>query len=214
MLDLFSGSLDDPPAAIVTATIWIYWVRVGIMIVRARKRTHDLAGLVPEQRFERIMWLVLVPVIVAWIVLPFLALTRTHPLLAVPEIAREEPVYAAMRWIAAVCGVVCLALTVRCWSRMGKHWRMDVSARKGELITDDLFAHARHPIYALSMALMVCTAIIVPTSPMLAVAALHIVLMNLKARNEERHLLAAHGDAYARYLARTGRFVPRRGAAK
>ncbi len=33
--------------------------------------------------------------------------------------------------------------------------------------------------------------------------------MVIKARNEERHMLANHGDDYARYLARTGRFLPR-----
>jgi len=37
------------------------------------------------------------------------------------------------------------------------------------------------------------------------------VLMNLKARNEERHLLSTHGEAYQGYLDRTGRFVPRFG---
>ena len=46
----------------------------------------------------------------------------------------------------------------------------------------------------------------------LALAALHIVLWSLKARNEERHLIATHGDAYAKYLGRTGRFIPRSGA--
>ena len=61
------------------------------------------------------------------------------------------------------------------------------------------------------MLLMVCTAIIVPTTIMLVVAIVHIVLMNIKARNEERHLLAMHGEAYARYLSRTGRFIPRAG---
>ena len=45
--------LGDPPAAIITATIWIYWLCVGFMIVRARRQKHDLAGLVPEKRFER-----------------------------------------------------------------------------------------------------------------------------------------------------------------
>jgi protein-S-isoprenylcysteine O-methyltransferase Ste14 len=38
------------------------------------------------------------------------------------------------------------------------------------------------------------------------------VLNNLKARNEERHLLATHGETYALYLRRTGRFFPRFGA--
>jgi protein-S-isoprenylcysteine O-methyltransferase Ste14 len=46
---------------------------------------------------------------------------------------------------------------------------------------------------------------------MLAVAAVHVLLMNIKARNEERHMLQSHGEAYARYLARTGRFFPRLG---
>ena len=60
--------------------------------------------------------------------------------------------------------------------------------------------------------LMICSAVIVATLPMLAIAVVHVVLMHFKARNEERHLLKMHGDAYAAYLRRTGRFVPRLGA--
>jgi len=37
------------------------------------------------------------------------------------------------------------------------------------------------------------------------------VLLQLKARNEEAHLLAVHGEVYRRYLGKTGRFFPRRG---
>jgi protein-S-isoprenylcysteine O-methyltransferase Ste14 len=37
----------------------------------------------------------------------------------------------------------------------------------------------------------------------------HIVLMNVKARSEEAHLARIHGDAYVRYVERTGRFLPR-----
>jgi len=47
---------------------------------------------------------------------------------------------------------------------------------------------------------------------MAIVAIVHITLMNLKARNEERHLLRTGGETYARYLARTGRFLPRLGS--
>ena len=45
--------------------------------------------------------------------------------------------------------------------------------------------------------------------PMVVIAAIHLTLMNLKARNEEHHLFTVHGEAYQRYLARTGRFFPR-----
>jgi protein-S-isoprenylcysteine O-methyltransferase Ste14 len=44
---------------------------------------------------------------------------------------------------------------------------------------------------------------------MLLVAIAHLGLMNLKARNEERHLLKVHGAAYEAYARRTGRFFPR-----
>jgi protein-S-isoprenylcysteine O-methyltransferase Ste14 len=149
--------------------------------------------------------------VAAWISLPFLAFVRTHALLAMPVFVHQSAAYAWLRWIAAVCAVICLLLTSVCWSRMGTHWRMDISLKgEEELITDGPFRHVRHPIYALSMLLMICSAVVVPTLPMLVVAIAHLVLNYLKARNEENHLLTVHGDLYRRYLARTGRFFPRR----
>jgi protein-S-isoprenylcysteine O-methyltransferase Ste14 len=56
---------------------------------------------------------------------------------------------------------------------------------------------------------MLATAVVLPSLPMLVVAALHVVLMNVKARNEEAHLARMHGDAWRRYVERTGRFIPR-----
>jgi protein-S-isoprenylcysteine O-methyltransferase Ste14 len=95
---------------------------------------------------------------------------------------------------------------------MGKSWRMAVTpGERTELVTTGLYRSIRHPIYALSIALMLCTAAILPSPPMLALAAVHVALMAMKARNEEAHLLRLHGDSYASYVARTGRFLPRRG---
>jgi len=92
---------------------------------------------------------------------------------------------------------------------MGKSWRMAVTPReRTELVTTGLYAYLRHPIYALSILLMLCSAVVVATVPMLVVAAIHIALMVLKARNEERFLLTVHGDAYRSYCRRTGRFFP------
>jgi protein-S-isoprenylcysteine O-methyltransferase Ste14 len=201
--------MRDAPLAILAFTIWAYWLGVGVMVVRVRNRTRTLAGAVPEDRLERRMWMLWLPVIIAWIVLPSEAGQRSHWLLALPAAAEEQPLLA-LRAIASVLAVTCLALTVAAWRRMGKDWRMAVRVdRQSKLITDNLFRHVRHPIYALSIVLMVCSTIVVPTLPMLGIAALHIVLMALKAKNEERYLLAAHGDQYATYAAQTGRFFPR-----
>jgi len=202
--------MRDLPGVLLTATVWAYWLGVGMMIVRARRKTHRLAGLVPEQRLERCMWIVWVPLVAAWIALPYLALVRTHALLAMPVFVQQSAGYVTLRWIAAACAVICLLLTSVCWSRMGTHWRMAISLEgEEELITDGPFRHVRHPIYALSMLLMICSAVVVPTVPMLVVAIVHLVLNYLKARNEENHLLTVHGDRYRRYLARTGRFFPK-----
>jgi protein-S-isoprenylcysteine O-methyltransferase Ste14 len=58
---------------------------------------------------------------------------------------------------------------------------------------------------------MIASVVILPTAPMLAVAAFHVSLMVIKARNEEAFLHGVHGVVYARYCAETGRFLPRFG---
>jgi protein-S-isoprenylcysteine O-methyltransferase Ste14 len=205
--------MKDIPGILLTATVWTYWFGVGIMVVRVHRKSHRLGGLVPEQPLERALWVVWVPLITAWIVLPYLAMVRRSGWLHTPDLALASPGYATLRWAAAGCALLALLLTAWCWARMDDAWSMAVSEHeRGELIVDGLFAHVRHPIYALSVLLMLCTAIVVATPLMLFIAVVHIALMNVKARNEERHLLRMHGDAYARYLRRTGRFVPRLGA--
>ena len=200
--------MRDLPAAVLTATIWGYWLCVGVMIVRVRHKTRKQPGVIPRQRLERIMWFVWLPLVVAWLSLPYLAATRMAAPWAIPDFARVPP-WIAPRWIAAASGVVCLAVSIECWLRMGSRWRMAVvPGERTDLVTSGLYAHIRHPIYALSIALMLLSAIVVPTAPMLVVAAVHVCLMVIKARNEEAFLLGVHGETYARYRARTGRFLP------
>ena len=75
------------------------------------------------------MFVIWIPLVIAWIVLPWLALNSSKPLFAVPQFARDQPLYAALRWLAAAIALVCLAMTAWCWSRMGKDWRMDQCLR-------------------------------------------------------------------------------------
>ena len=199
---------EDVPLLVLIATVWCYWIGVAIMVARVRRRNRKLVGLVPEQRVERVMWLVWFPLVAAWMFLPYAALKRSDAPFAIPAFAHSEP-YEPFRILAAAVAVVSLLATIRCWLRMGDDWRMDIGAKRTDLITDGLFGLIRHPIYAFSMLLMLCSAVVVPTAAMIAIAVVHLTLMNLKARNEEQHLSAVHGESYRRYAARTGRFFPR-----
>lgn len=199
--------MKDTLCIALAATVWIYWACVGAMIVRVRRRTRKLSGVVPTQRVEQLMWIAWVPLVVAWMTLPYLAASHSASPWALPAFARNAPV---VRGSAVAVAVACLALSVDCWLRMGKNWRMAVTPDEStELVTSGLFGRVRHPIYALSILLMLCTLVVVPTAPVAVMAVVHIALMNGKARNEERFLLERHGQTYRRYLARTGRFVPR-----
>ena len=202
----------DITGTLVAAVVTAYWFGVGAMIVRVRRQSRKHAAhaatVLPRQPLERLMGAAWVPLVAAWVALPWLALARTGAPFGLPPFALL-PEYASVRYAAAIVAAVCLALTIKSWARMGRHWRMAVTDEEQALITDGMFARIRHPIYSLSILLMLCTMLVVPTGLMVAVGIVHIAMMVLKAHNEERHLLAKHGAAYAGYLARTGRFLPR-----
>ena len=201
--------MKDLPCIVMAATVWAYWACVGAMIVRVRRRTRKLSGIVPSQRLEQLMWVVWVPLVAAWMLLPYVAAGSTRAPWQLPGFAGDMPMLA-LRWVAAAIGLACLGLSIHCWLRMGRNWRMAVAPdQQTELVTSGLYGLVRHPIYALSILLMVCTVVVAPTVPVLVMALIHISLMLAKARNEERFLVERHGDVYRRYMQRTGRFVPR-----
>ena len=201
--------MNDLPLTAAVVSVWVYWVIVGAMSWRMRRRTRRLAGVVPEQKVEQVMWYVWVPMVVLWMALPMIASRGNTMHLAVPDWARVGW-YANVRGVAGVVAIAALLATIECWKRMGKSWRMAVvPGERTELVTSGLYRVIRHPIYALSMLLVIATAVVLPTLPMIAVALVNVTLLTLKARNEERHLLATLGGAYAAYLASTGRFLPR-----
>jgi protein-S-isoprenylcysteine O-methyltransferase Ste14 len=97
-----------------------------------------------------------------------------------------------------------------CWKKMGTSWRMGIDPNdKTQLVVTGPYARLRHPIYALSSLLMICTMLILPSPAMLAVGAVHLSLLQWEARREERYLTALHGPSYVQYSARTGRFLPK-----
>jgi hypothetical protein len=191
------------------AAVWVYWLGVLIMGIRARLQGVRSAGLIPSQTIERIMWLIWVPVIAGWIIFPWLTISRGESPWLMPQWALVGEVWLSLRWLAAAITWVCFGATVYCWRWMGRNWRVGVTEDDPtELITSGPFGRVRHPIYAISILMIWCTLLAAPSWPLLVSALLHTVLMNLKARNEERWMVNMHGETYIDYRRRTNRFIP------
>ena len=55
---------------------------------------------------------------------------------------------------------------------------------------------------------MIATAVVLPSALTVVLAATHLVVMRLKALNEEGHLTSRFGEEYSRYCGQVGRFWP------
>jgi protein-S-isoprenylcysteine O-methyltransferase Ste14 len=197
------------PTIIVVATVWMYWLSVLIMIVRSHLLHRTQSGTVPRMGRERWMWLLWVPTVLAWQVVPALAHMTSWPFIQVPQWA----IYVAhplLQWIAAGAALASYALTVPCWLALGDNWSLAVvPGKKSTLITRGLYRRMRHPIYSLGLLLMLATVAVSPSPAMVVVAVSHLTLVMLKCRSEESFLKSRHGQKYDEYCAETGRLFPR-----
>ena len=100
-----------------------------------------------------------------------------------------------------------MVATARCYKRMGDDWRMDVTSRQTALFTDGPFNRIRHPIYAGLVFLALGWALFSWSGVALLLAVALAVVLDLKARLEERWLVARH-PAYTSYRLRSNRFLP------
>jgi len=184
--------------------IAIYWLRV-LRMARKARRTNSSANFVPPEPIGRALRIIWIPIVSVWIAYPFvIALLRIHN----PAL---QPIYATA-WIAWPCAVgvfACFHFTRICWRIMGKNWRMGINpAEKNELVLTGPWSLVRHPIYALSQAMMLCTMIALPAPPLLIAGCLHLLLLQWEAHREELHLRRMHGAAYDDYCRQVGRFIP------
>ena len=109
--------------------------------------------------------------------------------------------------VSAVAGVVA---TLAAQSSMGASWRIGVAEdERTALVTGGAFALVRNPIFTAMIITAAGLAAMVPNAVALAGLVLTIVSIEMQVRAvEEPHLLRTHGDAYAAYAARVGRFLP------
>lgn len=205
--------LQDLPTLLLGLIVSAYWTYVGWMVWRVRRDAgHVGKVLVPAQLREKLMWVLWVPVIAGWGSTPLrvvVGLTTRYDEAVLTDATASSTSLLIIRWIATAIALGCLALSIRTWRHMGEQWRMGIDpSQKLRLLVDGPFATVRHPIYSLSILLMLCSVIILPSPTMILMAVIHITLMHIKARNEEQFLLETQGPSYAEYCRKTGRFMP------
>jgi protein-S-isoprenylcysteine O-methyltransferase Ste14 len=118
-----------------------------------------------------------------------------------------------VRFGGVVLVVLGTALTIGAQLAMGESWRGDVDPDvRTSLVTSGPFALVRNPIFTGAGLTATGLALVVPNVLSLAMLVLFLAGLEIQVRLvEEPYLLRVHGEAYRRYAARTGRFVPRVG---
>jgi protein-S-isoprenylcysteine O-methyltransferase Ste14 len=131
------------------------------------------------------------------------------PLLAVLGVTPVDPP-AALQAAGLVLALVWFAATLVAQTGMGASWRIGVDpAERTALVTGGVFAHVRNPIFTAMVAAQAGVVLMAPTWVSAAALTALAAAVQLQVRTaEEPYLLATHGDAYAAYAARTGRFLP------
>jgi len=121
--------------------------------------------------------------------------------------------YSLFPWpfgVGVLCMVAGLWLLHRSHADLGKYWSVTLELRENHrLVTQGIYRHVRHPMYAAFFLYSIGQALVVPNwvvGPSYFVT--FGILFALRIRAEERMMLEAFGDEYAAYMARTGLLVP------
>ena len=164
------------PALVVGLVLGFYWARVVKLVLKAKRRGES-ANFFPPETTGRVIRAIWYPAVVAWVCVPLL-LAFFRPAGAIFCSLFDSDV---LSWAGALACVVILVLTMICWRKMGREWRMGIDpAEKNNLLVTGPYAYVRHPIYALQQLLAVASAVAVPVPAMVAIAIVEVVLLSWK----------------------------------
>ena len=114
--------------------------------------------------------------------------------------------------VGVALAVAGIAATFVAQLAMGRSWRIGVDPEeRTDLVTDGVFAIVRNPIFSTMLVTSVGFVLLLPTAVGLVGLVVMVVALEIQVRGvEEPYLRTVHGAAYDAYVARVGRFVPRR----
>lgn len=117
---------------------------------------------------------------------------------------------AWMRWTGIGLGLMAGLLLTWTLRSLGRNLTDTVVTRREHtLVTSGPYRWVRHPFYSSLALSVVANALAAANWFVFAGGALLFALIAVRTRKEEEHLLTRFGDAYRRYMERTGRFLPR-----
>jgi protein-S-isoprenylcysteine O-methyltransferase Ste14 len=126
---------------------------------------------------------------------------------AILALPYRPPAWSVTGLVVTGLGIVAL-IWVIAYNRFG-NWRMDPRPRdRARLITTGPYRIVRHPMYLAS--LLICAGIAITHNhwPNYAALAGFTLVVVVKARVEERHLVGQFGEAYRDYRRRVKGLVP------
>lgn len=112
--------------------------------------------------------------------------------------------------VGIVLAVVGIVVTFGAQLAMGDSWRVGVDPEeRTQLVTGGPFGLVRNPIYSAMTPTVIGLTLMVPSVVGIAGPIILAIALELQVRRvEEPYLLQVHGEEYATYAARVGRFVP------
>jgi len=159
--------------------------------VRRGGRARDLALLVVSS--------------IGMFVLPAIYVLGNQPRFA------SYPFQPMLGWLGAAVFAASLGLFYRTHKELGRQWSVTLEIRdQHTLVTDGIYRHVRHPMYAAFWLWALAQALLLPNwiaGPAGLVG--FGTLFFLRVGREERLMEETFGDEYRQYVARTGRILPR-----
>lgn len=120
------------------------------------------------------------------------------------------PLPVGLRWTGVGLSLMAGLLIVWMFRTLGRNLTDTVVTRKQHtLVTTGPYRWVRHPLYSSAVLLILGNSLIAANWFFFVAGCLVFVLLAIRTRKEEDHLIARFGDGYRNYMQRTGRFVPR-----
>ncbi|MGC8561183.1 MAG: methyltransferase family protein [Phycisphaerae bacterium] len=201
------------PELILGIETAVYWGTVLVKSYRLSRKIGRDPNVIPREKTGRRLRLLWAPTVLGWCALPWITffLPPSDGPFIMRTLGASGRAAAVTGYLGAGIGLIALWATFVCWRKMGRSWRIGIDPNeKTQLIITGPYKWVRHPIYALSILLMICSVAAIPSLLMAIIAIIHITMLQLEARREERYLTGVHGMDYRSYMESVGRFIPRR----